>query len=59
MIFVPLTVFYTPLLFGFDKKEELTEEAKKKEKENFISGSNMSDLKIYNLKKKKFLKEIF
>ena len=29
MIFVPLTVFYTPLLFGFDKKEELTEEAKK------------------------------
>lgn len=29
MVFVPLTFFYTPLIFGFDKKEELTEEAKK------------------------------
>lgn len=35
MIFVPLTIFYTPLLFGFDEKEELTEEAKKEKEGKF------------------------
>lgn len=35
MIFVPLTIFYTPLLFGFDEKEELTEEAKREKEGKF------------------------
>lgn len=35
MIFVPLTIFYTPLLFGFDKEEELTEEAKREKEGKF------------------------
>lgn len=35
MIFVPLTVFYTPLLFGFEEKEEETEEAKREREGKF------------------------
>lgn len=35
MVFVPLTIFYSPLLFGFDKKEELTEEAKREKEGKF------------------------
>ena len=35
MIFVPLTIFYTPFLFGCDEKEELTEEAKKEKEGKF------------------------
>ena len=35
MVFVPLTVFYTPLLFGFEEKEEETEEAKREREGKF------------------------
>lgn len=35
MVLFPLAFFYTPLLFGFDKKEEETEEAKKEREGKF------------------------
>lgn len=35
MILFPLVLFYTPLLFGFDKKEEETEEAKREREGKF------------------------
>lgn len=35
MVLFPLILFYTPLLFGFDKKEEETEEAKREREGKF------------------------
>ena len=35
MILFPLVFFYTPLLFGFEKKEEETEEAKREREGKF------------------------